>query len=144
MIPRKPLPAALLERVRQAARFRCGYCHTQQKYLGARLEIDHIKPLAEGGTDDEDNLWLACPICNGHKSDKTTGVDPETGISEYLFNPRTQVWSEHFKWETDAIHLRGLTPTGRATIAALNLNDDPDALIVRMNWVSVGWHPPTD
>jgi len=34
----------------------------------ARLEIEHIIPLAMGGTDEESNLWLACPICNAHKS----------------------------------------------------------------------------
>lgn len=144
MIPRKSIPPAVLERVRQAAGFRCGYCHTQQKYLGARLEIDHIKPLAKGGTDDESNLWLAWPICNGHKSDKTTALDPETGQSEALFNPRTQVWTDHFMWEADYVHLLGLTSTGRATIAALHLNDDPDTLIARMNWVSAGWHPPKE
>jgi 5-methylcytosine-specific restriction endonuclease McrA len=45
----------------------------------ARLQIEHTVPLAKGGPDDESNLWLACPICNGHKSDKTEGIDPATG-----------------------------------------------------------------
>jgi 5-methylcytosine-specific restriction endonuclease McrA len=40
------------------------------------LEIEHVTPLAAGGTNDESNLWLACPICNGHKSSKTTGFEP--------------------------------------------------------------------
>jgi 5-methylcytosine-specific restriction endonuclease McrA len=53
----------------------------------AMLEIDHIIPVALGGTDDEANLWLACPICNGHKSDKITALDPESGIAASLFNP---------------------------------------------------------
>lgn len=141
---RKVLPSQVVKRVREAARFRCGYCLAQQRYLTVRLEIDHVRPLAKGGTDEESNLWLACSICNGHKSDKTTGIDPETGNAEPLFNPRLQVWSEHFAWEADQVHLRGLTPTGRATVAALHLNDDADALIARMNWVSVGWHPPKD
>ncbi len=44
----------------------------------ARLEIEHIIPLAQGGTEEESNLWLACPICNGHKSDKVSAVDPDT------------------------------------------------------------------
>lgn len=33
----------------------------------ARLEIEHIVPLARGGNDDEANLWLAYPLCNAHK-----------------------------------------------------------------------------
>jgi hypothetical protein len=38
----------------------------------------------------------------------------------------------------------GLTAIGRATVALLHLADDPDALVVRMHWVSAGWHPPHD
>jgi 5-methylcytosine-specific restriction endonuclease McrA len=52
----------------------------------ARLETEHIIPVAKGGSDDEENLWLACPICNGHKSNKTDAIDPETGNRIPLFN----------------------------------------------------------
>ncbi len=110
----------------------------------ARLEIEHIVPLAKGGSNDESNLWLACPLCNRHKGDKTAAVDPETGEIVPLFNPRTQVWSEHFRWSDDALRIIGLTPSGRATVIALHLSDDPDALEVRSYWVLAGWHPPTD
>jgi hypothetical protein len=91
--------------------------------------------------DEETNLWLACPICNGHKSDKTSAADPETGEIVALFNPRTQHWREHFRWSEDGIRIVGLTPVGRATVIALHLADDPEALRVRTNWVSAGWHP---
>ena len=110
----------------------------------ARLEIEHIVPLSKGGSNKESNLWLACPICNRHKSDKTTGIDPETGEIVLLFNPRTQVWSEHFRWSKDGIYIIGKTPIGRATVKVLQLSDDPDALIVRSYWVMAGWHPPED
>jgi len=110
----------------------------------ARLEIEHIVPLARGGSDDENNLWLACPICNGHKSDKITGTDPQDGVVAALFNPRKQIWREHFLWADDGIHIIGITPTGRATVAALHLSDDPDALAVRMYWVLAGWQPPAE
>jgi hypothetical protein len=115
----------------------------------ARLEIEHIVPRAaftpdDPAADDESNLWLACPICNGHKSDKTAATDPETGEMVPLFNPRTQRWSAHFHWSEDGIRVIGLTATGRATVVVLHLADDPEALRVRANWVSVGWHPPND
>lgn len=67
----------------------------------ARLEIEHILPPAQGGTNDEANLWLAYPICNSHKSDKIEALDPESGTTIPLFNPRTQSWSEHFAWTDD-------------------------------------------
>ena len=138
------IPVDVERRVRAAARNRCGYCLSPQHLVMARLEIEHILPISKGGSDDESNLWLACPICNRHKSDKTTGVDPETGETVALFNPRIQVWSEHFRWAEDGIKIIGKTLTGRATVVALHLSDDPDALEVRSYWVLAGWHPPED
>jgi hypothetical protein len=95
-----------------------------------------------GGSNDETNLWLSCPLCNNHKSDKIDAPDPETGENQHLFNTRTQKWADHFCWSDDGIRIIGLTPTGRATVIALHLSDDPDALEVRSYWVLAGWHPP--
>ena len=60
--------------------------------------LEHIIPLAKGGSNDEENLWLACPFCIGHKSNKTEERDPETGAAVAVFNPRTQRWQEHCAW----------------------------------------------
>lgn len=141
---RRPIPGAVDRRVRAAARHRCGYCLSPQHLVMARLEIEHILPLARGGSDDESNLWLACPICNSHKSDKVQAVDPETGATAPLFNPRTQRWSEHFRWSEDGLRIIGRTAIGRAAVIALHLSDDPDALEVRSYWVLAGWHPPAE
>ena len=144
MSRRDPIPVAVVRRVRAAARNRCGYCLSPQHLVMGRLHLDHVTPLADGGTDDETNLWLSCSICNGHKSDKTSGVDPLTAESVKLFHPRHQKWSDHFEWSEDGLRVHGLTPTGRATVSALRLDDDPDAVIVRGYWVIAGWHPPTE
>jgi hypothetical protein len=50
-----------------------------------------------------------------------SGVDPSTGSVEILFHPRRDQWSEHFAFR--GAYLGGLTPTGRATIEVLALND---------------------
>jgi len=141
-VTRPRIPAELDRRVREAARNRCGYCLSPQHLVMARLEIEHIVPLAKGGSSDESNLWLACPICNRYKADKTSAIDPETGQTVELFNPRTQVWAEHFRWAEDGLRIIGLTSVGRATVAALHLSDDADVLEVRSYWVLAGWHPP--
>ena len=141
---RRPIPAAVDRGIRERAGHRCGYCLSPQALVMARLEIEHIIPLAKGGTDEETNLWLACPICNGHKSDKTEATDPETGEKVPLFHPGTQTWSEHFEWSADGLRIVGKTPVGRATVRALRLSDDPDALVVRGYWIAAGWHPPRD
>ena len=138
------VPIEVERRVRITARNRCGYCLSPQHLVMARLEIEHIIPRSKGGSNDESNLWLACPLCNRYKGNKTTAVDPETWKAESLFTPRTQVWSEHFRWSEDGLRIRGLTSVGRATVAALHLSDDPDALQVRSYWVLAGWHPPAD
>lgn len=138
------LPVELVQRVRSDALERCGYCLCPQTLVMARLWIEHLTPRAKGGSDEESNLWLSCPICNGHKADKTHEVDPETGQTVPLFNPRTQNWFEHFRWSADGLRVIGLTPLGRATVAALHLSDDPVALTVRSYWVTTGWHPPKE
>jgi HNH endonuclease len=136
------ISAAIERRVRAIAGNRCGYCLSPQHLVMARLEMEHIIPLAKGGSDAEATLWVACRICNCHKSDKTTAVDPETGAVVPLFNPRTQTWSDHFRWSDEGIRIVGRTAIGRATIIALYLSDDADVLEVRSYWVSAGWHPP--
>jgi hypothetical protein len=60
-----------------------------------------------------------------------------------LFNPRRQVWREHFAWTTEGDRIIGLTTIGRATVIALDLNR-PSLVKARQVWVAAGWHPPKD
>ena len=138
------IPAAVQRRIRTQARNRCGYCLSPQSLVIGTLEIEHLLPQAKGGSDDETNLWLACSVCNKHKSDKIGAADPATGETVPLFNPRTQNWFEHFQWSEDGLRVIGLTAVGRATVEALHLSDDPRVLVVRSNWVRAGWHPPKE
>jgi hypothetical protein len=133
----------LRARVREQAGDRCGYCRARQEYVPWILEIDHILPLAQGGSDDENNLWLACHSCNLFKADQTHGEDPLTGRRMRLFNPRRQRWSRHFRWSEDGTLIVGRTACGRASVVALHLNNLV-AVNVRRNWVLAGWQPPKE
>jgi HNH endonuclease len=135
------LSEEIRQRVRQTARNRCEYCLSHQDYVMGRLQIDHIQPIVKGGADLEDNLCLACELCNQYKWTQTEGLDPQTGQPVALFHPRQQSWPDHFAWSPDGVTILGLTVCGRATIAALKLNNAL-ALTVRRNWVRAGWHPP--
>lgn len=135
------LSETLRKKVRQRAKNRCEYCLSHQDYMMGRLQIDHIQPLAKGGVNTEDNLCLACELCNQYKWTKTEGLDIESGQVVSLFNPRNQKWKEHFTWNPEAIEIIGITACGRATISALRLNNNL-AVTVRKNWVQAGWHPP--
>jgi 5-methylcytosine-specific restriction endonuclease McrA len=63
-MPRESIPAELDRRIRAAGRHRCGYCLSPQRLVMARLEIEHIVPVAKGGDSSEVNLWLSCPLWN--------------------------------------------------------------------------------
>jgi hypothetical protein len=107
------------------------------------LEIEHIIPKAAGGLDNEENLWLACRLCNSYKGTQTHARDPVANRNVKLFNPRQQKWSRHFARTEDGTRISGLTASGRATVLALQLNN-PYAVTVRQSWISAGWHPPTE
>jgi len=134
---------ALRARIRAQAGNRCGYCLARQEYVPWVLEVEHIVPRSKGGTDDEENLWLACHSCNLFKRDQTHSRDPLIGRRVRLFNPRRQQWKRHFRWGEDGALIIGRTACGRATVVALKLNNLV-VVTVRRNWIAAGWHPPKD
>jgi 5-methylcytosine-specific restriction endonuclease McrA len=78
----------------------CEYCrlHQDDSPLAA-LHIEHIIPKVHGGSDDLDNLALACIDCNLHKGTNLTGIDPQTNRITELFHPRRHKWDDHFEWQ---------------------------------------------
>lgn len=114
------VPAALAALVKERAGHRCEYCRMSQSLQGATFHVEHIIPVTCEGTTTEDNLALACPSCNLHKSNRSHATDPDTQEITTLFHPRKQRWSDEFAWE--GRRMTGITATGRATIQALDLN----------------------
>jgi hypothetical protein len=105
------------------------------------MEFDYLIPQAVGGSTHEENLWLACRRCNAFKGTQTHAPDPQSGECVALFNPRQQVWIEHFAWSEDGTEIIGKTACGRATVTALTMNN-VEIVVARRSWVSVGWWPP--
>jgi hypothetical protein len=132
--------------VRKRAEYLCEYCHSSEEASAAQFEIDHILPQSLGGSDNLDNLALACQRCNSYRYNFTTGFDPQTQTNVTLFNPRQQQWSTHFIWSADGLIIIGLTPTGRATCDRLDFNDERHnqgwIKKARRFWIQGGWHPP--
>jgi HNH endonuclease len=135
-------------RIRQRANFLCEYCHSSEEASTALFTLDHLYPQSLGGTDNEDNLALACHRCNGRRYNFIEALDPETQTVFPLFNPRQNQWFEHFIWSADGQRILGLTPIGRATIDRLDVNDEfhDDGSIQRARrlWIRGGWHPPAN
>ena len=142
------VPRKIGDLVRKRAKYRCEYCHYPEFLSTSPLTIDHIFPCSLGGTDEINNLALACRCCNERHYNFITGIDPQTEQEESLFNPRISQWSKHFIWTVDGTQIIGLTPIGRATCERLDLNDERhnDHFIQRSRrlWKQGGWHPPKD
>ncbi len=136
------LPANFRQWIFTRAEHRCEYCQTARRLIGMPLVIDHILPRTKGGTDEQDNLCAACYRCNEFKGDRTFGHDPIANELIQLYNPRTDKWHEHFRWENGGVYIVGQTSMGRATVLALRLNNEY-VVESRALWSLQGWHPPT-
>ena len=115
------ISTGLRQLVNQRASGVCEYCLIHQTFSIYSHEVDHVIALKHGGQSTAENLVLACLPCNRHKGSDLTSIDPLTGLITPLFNPRTQIWTEHFKLEN--AYLLGLTAIGRTTIFLLQFNE---------------------
>ncbi len=115
------IDAALRRFVRQRAADHCEYCGLHQADLPfVMLHVDHVISKQHLGSDEADNLCLACHWCNFNKG--TNIATRESAALVPLFNPRTQAWDEHFALSRGRIV--GLTPIGRGTVRLLDMNDE--------------------
>lgn len=64
---RKPISNKLRFKILSKHNYTCQYCG--RKSPEVKLAVDHIKPVARGGDDKEENLTLACEECNLGKSE---------------------------------------------------------------------------
>ena len=133
------IPAALRDEVVLRAGNRCEYCGLAQAGREAAFHIDHVVPRVAGGPTESSELALACVSCSLRKWARRSAPDPVTGEEVPLFGPLDQIWMDHFRWEGAVIV--PLTPTGRATVAALAMNR-PLAVAIRLEEVDRGRHPP--
>ncbi len=133
------------ETVRAKVRFRaqncCEYCRGQDKFSPVYFSIDHVLPLAKGGTDHDQNLAYCCMPCDRLKWNKLAGFDPVSNQDVPLFHPRTHIWGEHFEWSDDFLMMIGLSAIGRATIVSLQLNREK-LISYRLEMFEIGHHPP--
>jgi HNH endonuclease len=116
---------------------RCEYCHAPEKLFNKEFEVEHIFPTALGGKDGIENLALACRKCNGSKLDFTEGFDFLTREKAGLFNPRKDIWEEHFYRIEETGEVEGRTIIGRATVSRLKINS-PKQTAARRVWILYG------
>lgn len=128
------------EQVGKRANDICEYCRCPLFMSTSPFSIEHIESLAKGGSEDINNLALACQGCNNFKYDFITAIDPISGESFPLFHPRKDKWEEHFNWNEDYSEIMGISPTGRATVEKLKLNRE-GCINQRRILAVMGLHP---
>lgn len=140
-MPEKRVTGEQKQAVFERARGCCEYCKSQARFATQAFSTEHIIARHLGGETTLDNLALACQGCNNHKYTKSEARDSVSGKIAPLFHPRQQRWQDHFAWNDDFILVIGLTPIGRATIQALQLNRAELVNLRRVLYV-MGEHPP--
>ncbi|WP_133793039.1 HNH endonuclease [Prosthecobacter fusiformis] len=99
----------------------CEYCLLHETDSAYGFHVDHVIAEKHDGPTDDHNLCLCCPPCNRAKgSDISTLVN---GKMVRLFNPRIDIWAEHFALDGIVIRAKSLSAAG--TLKLLRINDGP-------------------
>ncbi len=106
------------EQVRERYNARCGYCGVHETDTEATLTIDHHRPLAYGGTENDENLVYCCPRCNQHKGAYWHEIHAP---HIRLLHPLDDELTQHLSEQQDA-QLLGQTSEGVFYIERLHLN----------------------
>ena len=125
----------LRSQIQKRAGFRYEYCHLPESVAELRFQADHVVAEKHGGETALENLCWAFFRCNSHKGPNLAGMDERTVEMARLFNPRTDAWSDHFRWSGPK--LVGKTAMGRATIHVLCVNR-VDTLLLRRSLMAEG------
>lgn len=121
--------------MRSRAEARCEYCRLPEDFAVYPFHVEHIIALKHGGSSEPDNLAWSCFQCNVSKGTDVASYDADTGELTPFFNPRMQVWDEHFELVKGEIV--GLTPVGRVTARLLQMNS-PEQVAIRRALIAIG------
>jgi hypothetical protein len=126
--------------VAQRAAHHCEYCRAPEAVFNFPFEVEHVIPPARGGLDIESNWALSCRSCNLYKSIHVEGTFPGATTLVRLFDPRRDIWAEHFRVTAEDGRIIGVTDVGRATVTRLQMNT-PAQLQARQQWIRLRLFP---
>ena len=109
------------EQVRRRYQHRCGYCGVSEAEAGGELTVDHYRPSASGGSDEDENLVYACSRCNQYKRDFFPTAE-ELSRGWRVLHPLRDDVAAHIRVNDLTGNAEPLGETGRFHIALLQLN----------------------
>lgn len=116
----------------------CEYCLIREGDTYFGCEVDHLISVKHGGVTVEGNLAYTCRLCNRRKGSDIASIKWQTGELIRFFDPRTQLWEEHFQLEGALI--LPLTDSGEVTVRIFGLNAE-ERIRERDMLISLGDYP---
>lgn len=114
------ISAELRQAVASRANSFCEYCLIAEADTFYGCEVDHIISLKHGGASELNNLAYACAPCNRAKGSDIGSISPAGEFTRF-FNPRADIWDEHFR--LGGATIQPLTTIGEVTSRILGFND---------------------
>ena len=133
-IMRNKISELIRQKIAEKANYRCEYYLLPEKLSYYAFHIDHIICLKHGGNSDIENLAYSCPDCNANKGSDIATFNQSNQIVQF-FNPRTDIWENHFKIIEGFIE--GKTEIGKGTVNIFKINDI-ERLIFRKQIIEIG------
>ena len=132
------ISSALRQLVATRAQHLCEYCliHEDDAFFGCK--VDHIISEKHGGQTEAENLAFACAFCNRSKGSDVGSLVEATGVFVRFFNPRTDLWAEHFV--LDGVTFVAHSAVGEVTIRILGFNNS-ERLFERRTLQVIGRYP---
>ncbi len=129
---------SLREFVKNRAGGICEYCliNIEDTYFGG--EIDHIISLKHKGKTESENLAYSCQPCNRNKGSDLGSIAEKTGTLIRFFNPRIDLWSDHFILKQAKIS--PLTEIGEVTEQIFEFNET-ERIHERKGLIEIGHYP---
>ncbi|MFN5856024.1 MAG: HNH endonuclease [Pseudanabaenaceae cyanobacterium] len=119
-MPRSYISAELRRLVAQRADYSCEYCLITEETTPS-CQVDHIISVKHGGDSTAENLCYACLFCNLQKGTDLGSINWSNGELVRFFNPRKDLWREHF--QLDGAIIQPTTDIGEVTARILDFNN---------------------
>ena len=116
----------------------CEYCLISASDRSSGCQVDHIISVKHGGDTTPENLCYACIFCNLQKGTDLGSINWRNGELVRFFNPRRDLWREHFQLKGTII--QPTTEIGEVTARILDFNSE-DRILERQMLIENNRYP---